>query len=374
VDAANMFALKLYGATRTVAGNHISSPASARLAMTMATLGASGRTLAELTHVLELPDARADIQAAVAAERAEVQPSDISALLVANRLYAEQSAPLRADYLQTVERAFGVVPESVNFKSGAEPARLKINGWVASTTNQKITDLIPTGGLTPLTRVVIANAIYFKAPWLSPFAVSETKSDPFFINGAAAKPVATMHRTSSFRYAETPGAKMVELLYAGSPMAMTILLPNAKDGVSALESDLVAGKLQNALKSFNFREVSIALPKFKYSWNADLVSALRGMNLQVPFAAATADFSAMSDAKGDEKLYIANIFHKAYIDVNEVGTEAAAATAVVMAAKGMAMPQTPVPFVADHPFLYMIRNAQTGRIYFVGRVVDPSKG
>jgi serpin B len=222
--------------------------------------------------------------------------------------------------------------------------------------------------------VVIANAIYFKAPWLTAFAVSESKDEPFFVNGAAAKPVATMHHTGNLRYAETPTAKMVELLYAGSPMAMTLLLPNAKDGVTALESELIAGKLQNALKSFNSRKVSIALPKFKYSWNADLVTAFRGMNLQVPFSGATADFSAMSDAKGDEKLYIANIFHKAYIDVNEVGTEAAAATAVVLSARGGAMPQTPVPFVADHPFLFMIRNLETGRIYFVGRVVDPSKG
>jgi serpin B len=371
MDAANKFAFKLYGVTAATPGNYVSSPVSVRIAMTMATLGASSGTRDEMAAALGLPPSNEGILAAIANDRANSPPRDGAQLLVANRIYAEQSAPLRADYLQIMTQTFGAAPESVDFKSDAEGACAQINQWVAEQTQRRIRNLIPANALDKSTRVVLANALYFKAAWRHTFDHYATKNDDFYLGAGPRQLVPTMHLTRTFGYVETATARVLDLPYADSVFAMTILLPRARDGIGALETELLAGGLESALGTRDSRLVTVALPKFKFSWNANLVAAFNALKLRLPFI-YIADFSAMSDALGRERLFISKIFHQAFIDVHEVGTEAAAATAVVMSSFGsMPKPEVPVPFVVDHPFLFLLRNLQTGRIYFIGRVVDP---
>jgi serpin B len=292
-------------------------------------------------------------------------------LLSANKLYAEKTYALRPDFLGYAEQGFDAKSENVDFLHAAEPARGAINKWVADKTAGKIIDLIPPGGLDDQTRLVLTNAVYFKAGWMTAFPAGNTRSDAFFESATQSAPVPTMHRDGNMRYAATPTFKVIELPYTGTGVVMNILLPNEKAGLAKLEAELSVATLARALESLRGVEVELSLPKFGFSWGADLVPSLKSLGIELPFDRRAADFTGMSDAKGDERLYLAKVFHKAFIKVDEQGTEAAAATAAVMATKGMAMPQTPVAFRADHPFLFVIRDFGSGRIYFMGRVVSP---
>ena len=230
----------------------------------------------------------------------------------------------------------------------------------------KIRDLIPPGVLDALTRLVLTNAIYFKGDWLHPFKESATSGAPFWISSDRSIPAPMMQQTESFRYGESDLCQVLELPYAGDALSMFVLLPRERDGLRGLEEALTHEALVERTTALARRQVAVTLPKFKLTCQFSLAEVLRKMGMVDAFSVEAADFSGMT---GRKDLYVSAVIHKAFVDVHEEGTEAAAATAVVMSLT--AMPQRPVTFRADHPFLLLIQHKPSGSILFMGRVADP---
>jgi serpin B len=369
----NAFAFDLYAKLRGKAGNLAFSPFSIDAALTMTWMGAKGKTAEEMQKVLHASTDAATALAAIGKLTAAWgDPKNPVTLRVANRLFGEKSAKF--------EKAFtdgSVAPlEPVDFKGAAEAARAHINDWVAKQTNDRIKDLLPPKSLNPMTRLVLVNAVYFLADWTLPFKKEATTQAPFFVDGTKSRNVDTMHAVEYVAYAEADGAKVIELTYKGNTASMVFVLPDAKDGLGALEKKLspeVYGRWLQALQS---TRVAISLPKFTID-SADPISLaddLGKMGMPTAFTRGKADFTAISNPPTpDEALFIAQVFHKAFVKVDEKGTEAAAATAVVMEGAGAA-PSKPKEFNADHPFLFVLRDRGTGAILFMGRVDAPSPG
>ena len=265
--------------------------------------------------------------------------------------------------------------EAVDFRTGFEPARLHINEWTASQTQDRIRDLLPPRSLNDLSRLVLVNAIYFRGTWRYRFPEDATRDQPFYPSAGAPAAVPTMRITARLGFARPDGAQILELPYVGDELSMVLLLPNERDGLGALEQALTAERLSGWIGALQPAQVEVELPRFRIDPPASvpLKDTLRTMGMPIAFT-PQADFTAMSAATTpDEQLYIDNVFHKAFVEVNEEGTEAAAATAVVMRARGGgagAAPPTP-RFVADHPFLFLIRDTRSGAVLFMGRVADP---
>ena len=231
----------------------------------------------------------------------------------------------------------------------------------------KIKDLIPQGVLDKMTRLVLTNAIYFKAPWLTPFNPKMTEPAPFHLAGGSSVKVPTMHANKRLQFAAHDSFTMLQLPYEGHGQSMIVLLPKKKDGLAELEKQLSAKSLAKWLQKLGDHEVNVTLPKFKVTAETSLNAVLTDMGMKDAFIFGKADFSGMATG---EKLYIKAVLHKAFVDVNEAGTEAAAATAVVI---GTLSEPAPATFHADHPFVFLIRDNASGSILFAGRVADPSK-
>jgi len=255
---------------------------------------------------------------------------------------------------------------SVDFKNTPEQARIQINKWVEQKTNNKIQDLIKPGILNPLTRLVLTNAIYFKGDWAIPFRERSTHDAPFWLNRDNSVTVPLMTQEEYFRWGKHEAMQLLELPYAGNNLSMIILLPNEVDGLPALEASLTQDNLSSWLKSLKKRELRVFLPKFKMTSEFNLSRMLGAMGMPDAFT-TNADFSGMT---GTKELFISAVVHKAFVDVNEEGTEAAAATAVTMRMTAVATP--PPEFRADHPFLFLIRHNPSGSILFLGRVINPT--
>ncbi len=312
-------------------------------------------------------------------------------LRIANSIWAEKTFPIEVDYKNTLNEFYGAAIENVDFKHAAETQRVRINKWVSEHTEKKINDLIQPGVLDSLTRMVLANAIYFRGTWQEPFTESQTKQKQFFNRGVAESQVATMSKYfESGRYAAfhgdgsefatpttlpegaspdqgypTDGFQAVELPYNGDDMSMLVLLPRQRDGLGKLISLLAADRIPAWDLALQARDFNIELPKFKLEVAYDLNETLKRQGINDAFNPNAADFSGISP----EGIFISKVVHKAFVEVNEKGTEAAAATAVVMT-RASAVRELPfVPnFFADHPFLFLIRNRHTGLILFLGKV------
>jgi serpin B len=261
--------------------------------------------------------------------------------------------------------------EQVDFQTQAESARKEINDWVSDKTKGKIADLIGPGVLNAATRLALVNAIYFKGRWLHEFKKVRTKDQPFFFNRDE-KVVRTMlmNQSARFGYAETDSLQLLEMPYMGGDVSMVVLLPKEKGGLKALENSLTQKHLNDWLAQVSPHEVNVFLPKFKMTQEFGLARTLQAMGMTAAFSPPRADFSDMDGAKD---LYISAVVHKAFVEVNEEGTEAAAATAVGVSRSAMQRPQ-PMPFFrADHPFLFLIRDTHSGSILFMGRVTNPAK-
>lgn len=246
-----------------------------------------------------------------------------------------------------------------------EEARVTINDWVSDQTEGRIEDLIPQGVIDNMTRLVLTNAIYFNAAWQYPFRKDRTADGTFYLLDGSEVTVPMMKQTESFGYAEGEGYQAVELPYEGRELAMVILLPEAS-GFEAFEGSLDAERVDAIVKDLTHKEVALTMPKFEFDSSFELAEILAGMGMPDAFNEA-ADFSGMD---GTHLLFIKEVLHKAFVSVDEAGTEAAAATAVVMALKGL--PSPPIEVAVDRPFVFLIRDIETAAILFVGRVVNPS--
>lgn len=353
-------------------GNFALSPASLSTALGMTYGGARGTTasaMAQGLHVSTSPDET--MRSAGALVRAFNDPSRTAyELSVANRLFGEATYAFAPAYLETTRDAFGAELERVDYLGAAEPARLGINRWVSERTHDRIPEILPSGSVDADTRLVLVNAVYFHGRWAVPFDPAATRDAPFHPTGDATVSVPTMHRAGG-RYGEDEGVLLYELPYAGEDVSMLFVLPREAAGLDAVEAGLDAEDVDRwASRVGNNPRVEVSLPRFRIEGPPMALSAALSSLGMAEMFSDRADFSGMSAPNADP-LFVSDVFHRVFVELNEEGTEAAAATGVVMATR--AMPLDPPPrFVADHPFLFFLRDLHTGAILFAGRVRDPS--
>ena len=364
------FAFGLYRAlSGSQTGNLFLSPASISTALAMTYGGARGRTAEQMAQALRYSLPQERLHPAFGAQRAQLLGGDRPyELAVANRLWGHVGFQFREAYLALTRAGYGAELARVDFIGETEKTRVAINDWVEEQTRDKIVDLIPPGVLTGDTRLVLTNAIYFKGKWASQFDVAHTRKQAFTRHDGGEVDVDLMHQTAEFAYLEQPGSfQLLALPYLGDRLEMLVLLPTAADGLSALEARIDAASLEQWLAAARRQEVRVWLPRFRLEVALQLNQPMKDLGMVDAFDSAAADFSGMTGSPG---LFVSDILHKAFVDVNEEGTEAAAATAVVMAIESEHPP--PPEFRADHPFLFLIRDRSTGTILFMGRLTDPS--
>ncbi|MFO0744817.1 MAG: serpin family protein [Myxococcota bacterium] len=344
-------------------GNLALSPASLSLAFSMTYAGARGSTADDMKKVLHLgavADPHTAAGLAIARWNGEGKPY---ALRIANRLFGEATAPFETPFLDRMKAAYGAPLEPVDFEHSFDAARRHINDWVADRTEDKIRDLLPDGSLDELTRLVLVNAIYFKGQWAARFDAAQTKDGAFHAAAGDVK-VPFMHRSGSMLTGGGELAQVVELPYVGGDLAMDLVLPKGDlKSLAGLDADGLAALVGTLYEN---EEVELALPRFRIETPAmPLKQPLLKLGMGKAFD-HDADFSGMSSLR---PLFIDDAFHKVFVEVNEEGTEAAAATAVVMATESA---RIPLELRFDRPFMFFIRDVKTGHVLFMGRVVNPA--
>jgi serine protease inhibitor len=367
------FALDLYRELQEGEGNLFFSPHSISTALAMSYAGARGNTASQMARTLHFGLDQEHLHRAFAALEARlksVQKEGQIALKVANSLWPQAGYAFLQEYVALIQEHYGVMITSVDYVNDAEAAPERINTWVAERTEDKIQDLIPQGILDALTRLVLVNAIYFKGNWANQFDQASTQDAPFQVTAAEKVLVPMMAQEAEFGYAEWDGLQALEVPYVGDGLSMFVLLPGEVDGLGQLEATLTLENLDRWTTNLRKRKVRVFLPRFKMTSQFTLNNTLIAMGMADAFDMGKADFSGMDGRKA--WLYIAAAIHKAFIEVNEEGTEAAAATAVIMGVRSMPLP--PPTFRADHPFLFLVRENSTGSILFLGRMADPSSG
>ncbi len=369
IAASNALAIDLYQQNRSP-NNTVFSPASISVAFAMTYAGARGDTAKQMRETLHFPEGNT-IHGAAASVIANWNAPSGHVLNVVNRLFGQVGTPFQADFLSLVNTSYSAPLEEVAFAADPAKATKHINQWVMQQTNNKIEDLLPKGSITGNTKLVLVNAIYFLGTWASPFSEKSTRKRPFWVAGKTKQQVSMMSQTARYAFAETANARILEIPYKNSSLAMTIVLPKDKNGISALEDSLTTDSFSRWTGQLRPKRVGLQLPRFELKdARLPLKKSLIALGMKLPFNAETADFSGMlATDNPNQKLYISDAFHEAYVKVDEKGTEAAAATAVVMATRGRPMPAT--AFHADHPFLFAIRDTQNGALLFLGKVVDP---
>jgi len=364
------FGMDLYGQLKEEQGNLFLSPFSISTALGMCAAGARGKTLDEMVKVLHLPaDAHSGFGAVIKSLNEESDAKKRGFVLsTANALWAQKGYPWKAEYKKFVATDYSAGLFDLDFISAAEASRGTINAWVEKETNQKIKNLLPQGTVTSDTRLVLTNAIYFKGDWTDPFKKEQTKDLPFTTADGKKTDAPLMHRVGGYLYAENDGFQVLDMPYTGRRVSMTVVLPRKADGLAAVEKDLTAEKFAATLKTLRFeKQVHVHLPRFKVEKSFMLNQPLQALGMKAAFRGA--DFSGMHT--GGEQLDISAVVHKAFVDVNEEGTEAAAATGIVVGTTSVAPPPQPKYFKADHPFLFFIRDNKTGSVLFMGRLENP---
>jgi serine protease inhibitor len=369
VQGNNAFALDLYAELKDRDGNLFFSPHSISTALAMTYAGARGSTEKQMAEVLHFDLEQKRLHPAFRELLDQLETGEGERgyqLSVANALWGQKGYEFLEKFLNLTKENYGAGLSELDFIGATETARQTINSWVEKETEDKIKELIKPGVLDQMTRLVLTNAIYFKGFWESQFEEEMTRPAPFTLVSGEKVQVPTMHRTADFKYAEAEDFQALELPYKGGDLSMTIFLPKETDGLAALEQSLTAEKLATWLSTLEEQEVIVALPKFRMTSEFSLAEVLKSMGMTDAFDVKEADLSGMT---GKKDLFITAVLHKAFVEVNEEGTEAAAATGVVVALKS-APPSQPV-FRADHPFLFLIRDLRSNSILFLGRVMDP---
>jgi serpin B len=364
-------------------GNLVFSPASIHLALLMTRSGAAGNTLTQFDDVLVLDSVEAtgccgeplDMNTISSILLSHLNASstgnDDLQLTIGNSIWAQEGYEWDADFMAGLESNYGAPLNMVDFINGdlAEIAD-DINAHVASETNDLIDAIVSEDTFTELTRMALVNTVYFKAPWANEFSDNYTRAGDFTVSADETIDAEMMRQNESFNYVANDTAALLEMPYEGGEVSMVIILPNEVDGLGDTRAWLSEGNLDEALESMESEYIAVSIPKFKMATDLKLGEILAAMGLEDAFSDTAADFSGMSPDAVDDGLHIDKVLHQAVIDVNEDGTEAAAATVVIMGVRGV--PPTPqVSFTADHPFLFVIRHNATGEILFAGQVVRP---
>jgi serpin B len=367
VKGDTAFALGLYGKLRGKEGNLFLSPFSISTALAMTSAGARGETLDEMANTLHLPPQK-ELHPANAALLRQVNGGGKKRgyeLSTANALWGQEGYHFLPAFVKLNKEGYGAGLREVDFAGDAEGARRTINAWVEKQTHDKIKDLLKPGVLDSMTRLVLTNAIYFKGDWLRQFKKDATREEAFQLGGGKGVKAPLMHQTGTFGYLDGGTFQALEMPYAGKDLSMVVLLPKKVEGLADLEKSLTPDNLAGWLKKLREREVEVALPRFKVTSEFQLKPVLSGLGMPLAFSPGKADFSGID---GSRKLFITAVVHKAFVEVNEKGTEAAAATGVVAGADSALV--TPV-FRADHPFVFLIRDRRSGSVLFLGRLADP---
>ena len=374
VEGNSAFAFELYQAIREEEGNLFYSPYSISVALAMTYAGASGETaqqMADTLHFLLGQDKLhpafnwLDAELAKRGEGAEGKDGEGFRLNIVNAIWGQKDYEFLTDFLDVLAENYGAGLRILDFITETEKSRLTINDWVSDQTEGRIEDLIPQGAIDALTRLVLTNAIYFNAAWENPFDKKMTADGPFYLLDGGQVIVPMMKQTESFSYTEGEGYQAVELLYDGDEISMVILLPEAgqfeafAEGLQAQQVDAIINDLQDT-------RVTLTMPRFEFDSEFSLKDTLAGMGMPIAFS-GDADFSGMT---GNQELSISDVVHKAFVAVDEAGTEAAAATSVII--KLTAVPEPPVEVTIDRPFIFLIRDIETGAILFIGRVMNPA--
>jgi serpin B len=371
-DANNEFALSLYKKLGDEEKNIVFSPYSITSALAVTYAGAKGKTAGEMAEVLWFPEDQASFHSGYKAFTDSIQLTGVekgTELKIANALWVQEDYKLRQDFLDLAESCYKAKAENVNFRlpEELEKTRQKINKWVEDITNYKIRDLIPQGVLKEMTRLVITNAIWFNGNWVKPFDIKSTSSSIFNVNSSKSVTTDFMHKKSDAGYYEDDEVQALELPYKGEKKSMVIILPKETDGWKLVGRIITPDRLRIISRGIEVKEVEMAIPKFTYESQFNLKETLVLLGMKEAFS-DYADFSGMTEAND---LKIDEVIHKAFIEVNESGTEAAAATAVIMVLKS-ALEEQSIRFIANHPFIYFIIDKPTGGIIFMGRFVSPS--
>ena len=367
VQGNTAFALELYQQLKTTAaGNLFISPYSISSALAMTYAGARGDTAAQMAQALRLHSDQELLHAAFSALDAQLRQVEAKGyvqLKIANALWPQIGYTFQEAFLTLTKQYYGAQITALDY-ANAEVARHMINAWVEEKTERKIQNLIPQGILNAFTCLVLVNAIYFKGDWAEPFEHRLTQEAPFWIKPRTRIPVMMMTQRNTFGYAEHRTLQVLELPYAGEDLSMLVLLPKKPGGLARLEQMLTVENLERWTGNLYKTDVKAFLPRFKITLACRLDDTLKAMGMVDAFS-SRADFSGID---GSNRLSISAALHKAFVEVNEEGTEAAAATAIIMA---RGRPAPPPAFRADHPFVFLIRENATGSILFLGRVTNP---
>lgn len=375
VEANNQFAFDLYSEYKSEKGNIFFSPYSISTALTMTYEGARGKTAEEMQAVLRIP--KDDKKRRLESERIYNQINKNSKdykLSTANALWAQEDYKFLEEYINNVEKYYGGKTTNLDFIKETEKSRVIINNWVEDQTNNKIKNLIPKESVSVMTRLILTNAIYFKGAWVLQFNKKNTKDEDFKTSSGKTVKIPMMKLTgddAEFNYAKADKVQILELPYDGEDLSMLLILPE-EDSLKKLERSINTKKLSEWKSVLKKQRVDIYIPKFKFETKYFMAETLKKMGMPLAFKWPGADFSGMD---GTRNLYIGDVIHQAFVEVNEEGTEAAAATAVIMmwgSAGNIEEPVIPV-FRADHPFIFIIQQKETGNILFMGRVSNPNE-
>ena len=350
-------------------GNLFLSPHSISTALAMTYAGAAGATASQMAGALRftLPEGKLHagfnaLDLALVERAAGAKGETVPfRLTTANSIWGQDGWEFQAPFLDALALNYGAGLRVRDFEADPEGARGDINHWVADRTKDRIQDLIPEGAITPATRLVLTNAIYFSAAWADPFEAAETSERPFFIGGDQQVVIPALHQRTEYGYAEGAGYRVAELPYDGQELSMVVVVP---DDLAAFEAGLTGSRLQEIAASVQRYELDLTLPKFKFDAPLDLKKILQELGMTDAFSGA-ADFSRID---GTRRLQITDVLHKGFIGIDERGTEAAAATAVIVGETSLPPSAT---LIVDRPFVFFIRDRPTGAILFLGRVIDP---
>jgi len=400
VNGNTKFAFDLYAQLKEQDGNLFYSPYSISTALAMTYAGAKGETAEQMGRtlhfttvqkgpirattiepdgergrlilskddlIMSIPDLHENFGRLIGKLNTQGQKGDYQ-LSVANALWAHKDYQFLDSFIDLNKQHYKAGLENLDFIKETEKSRQTINQWVEDKTNEKIKDLIPEGALDAMTRLVLTNAIYFKGDWALKFDPAATKDTPFHISADKTVTAPLMYQKEKFKYGQMDALQILELPYKGDDLSMLVLLPKAKDGLANMEKELTADNLTKWQKQMRKQEVEVFLPKFKMTSEFGLSDTLAKMGMTDAFIAGKADFSGMD---GTKELFISAVLHKAFVEVNEEGTEAAAATGVMIGLTSI--PAPPPVFRADRPFVFMIKDNPTNSILFVGRVADPTE-
>jgi len=374
VEGNSAFAFDLYQQLRDEEGNLFYSPYSISLALAMTYGGARGETEAQMADALSFSLPQNQLHPAFNAlalelesrgEGAEGKDGEGFRLNIVNAIWGQLDYEFLSDFLDLLAVNYGAGLRVLDYINSPEESRVTINDWVADQTEGRIEDLIPQGIISPMTRLVLTNAIYFNAAWNYPFEENMTEDGIFYLLDGDEVTVPMMRQRETFGYAEGDDYQAVELPYDGDELSMVILLPESGQ-FEAFEASLDAATVAGIIKDMGRHEVILTMPKFEFESSFSLKDTLSAMGMPDAFDMSVADFSGMT---GEPELFIREVVHKAFVSVDEAGTEAAAATAVIIDLT--AMPET-VEMTIDRPFIFLIRDIETGTILFVGRTLNPA--